>query len=75
VLHSGVRRHQRIAVPKGDPDLPLTWAELVAKFQECAVTVLPEAQFQEAMQHIAHLEELPTLKPLMASLTLADVPA
>jgi 2-methylcitrate dehydratase PrpD len=75
VLHSGVRRHQRIEVPKGDPDLPLTWAELVAKFQDCAVTVLPDAQIQQAMQHIARLEELPTLKPLMASLTLVDVPA
>ena len=74
-MHSGVRRQQRIEVPKGDPDLPLTWAELVAKFQDCAVTVLPDAQIQEAMQHIAHLEELPTLKPLMASLTLVDVQA
>jgi 2-methylcitrate dehydratase PrpD len=74
VLHSGVRRQQRIEVPKGDPDLSLTWAELVAKFQDCAATVLPDAQIQEAIQHIAHLEELPTLKPLMASLTLADVP-
>jgi hypothetical protein len=46
----------------------------VAKFQDCAVTVLPDAQIQEAMVHIAHLEELLTLKPLMASLTLADVP-
>jgi hypothetical protein len=35
--------------------------------------VLPDAQIQEAMQHIAHLEELPNLKPLMASLALADV--
>ena len=75
VLHSGVRRQQRIEVPKGDPDLPLTWAELVAKFQDCAATVLPDGQIEEAMQHIARLEELPTLKPLMASLTLADVPA
>jgi 2-methylcitrate dehydratase PrpD len=75
VLHSGVRRQQRIEVPKGDPDLPLTWAELVAKFQDCAATVLPDAQIKQATQHIAHLEELPILKPLMTSLTLADVPA
>jgi 2-methylcitrate dehydratase PrpD len=70
VLHSGARQHQRIEVPKGDPDQPLTWAELVAKFQDCAATVLPDGQIEEAMQHIARLEELPTLKPLMASLTL-----
>jgi 2-methylcitrate dehydratase PrpD len=71
VLHNGARRQQRIEVPKGDPELPLTWDELVAKFQDCAATVLPDAQIQEAMQHIAHLEELPNLKPLMASLALA----
>ena len=70
VLHSGARQHQRIEVPKGDPDQPLTWVELVAKFQDCAATVLPDGQIEEAMQHIARLEKLPTLKPLMASLTL-----
>jgi 2-methylcitrate dehydratase PrpD len=75
VLHDGTRRQQRIDVPKGDPDLPLTWDELVAKFQDCATGVLPDEQIQEARQHIAHLEALPTLQPLMASLTLADVPA
>jgi 2-methylcitrate dehydratase PrpD len=72
VLNSGVRRQQRTEIPKGDPDLPLTWAELVAKFQDCAATVLADAQIQEAIQHIAHLEELSILKPLMASLTLPD---
>jgi 2-methylcitrate dehydratase PrpD len=70
VLHSGARWHQLIEVPKGDPDQPLTWAELVAKFQDCAATVLPDGQIEEATQHLAHLEELPTLKPLMTSLTL-----
>jgi 2-methylcitrate dehydratase PrpD len=75
VLHNGTRRHQRIEVPKGDPDLPLTWDELVAKFQDCAAGVLPDVQIQAAMHHIAHLETLPTLQPLMASLTLADVAA
>jgi 2-methylcitrate dehydratase PrpD len=71
VLRSGARWQQRIEVPKGDPDQPLTWPELVAKFQDCAATVLPEGQIEKATQHIAHLEELPTLKPLMTSLTLA----
>jgi hypothetical protein len=47
----------------------------VAKFQDCAATVLPERQIEEAMQQIAHLEELPTLKPVITSLTLADASA
>jgi hypothetical protein len=47
----------------------------VAKFQDCAAMVLPDVQIEEAIEHITHMEELPTLKPLMASLTLADVSA
>jgi 2-methylcitrate dehydratase PrpD len=70
VLRSGARRQQRVEVPKGDPDQPLTWDELVAKFQDCAATVLAGGQIKEATQHIARLEELPTLKPLVTSLTL-----
>jgi 2-methylcitrate dehydratase PrpD len=71
VLHSGARQHQRVEVPKGDPDQPLTWDELVTKFKDCAATVLPNGQIEEATLRIAQLEELPTLKPLMASLTLS----
>jgi len=70
VLHSGARWQQRIEVPKGDPDQPLTWDELVDKFQDCAKTVLPDEQIEKATQNIARLEELTTLKPLIASLTL-----
>jgi len=70
VLHSGARRQQRVEVPKGDPGQPLTWAELAAKFQDCAERVLPAGKIKEATEQIAGLEELPTLKPLMASLTL-----
>jgi 2-methylcitrate dehydratase PrpD len=72
VLRDGRRFQQRVDIPKGDPALPLTWEELAAKFQDCATLVLPASQVQEAMQHLVHLEELPTLQPLMASLTLAS---
>ena len=72
VLHDGRRFQQHVDLPKGDPALPLTWEELVAKFRDCAAVVLPSELVQEAVQHIAHLEEFPTLQPLMASLTLAS---
>jgi 2-methylcitrate dehydratase PrpD len=75
VLHDGRRFQQRVDIPRGDPALPLTWEELVAKFQDCAAIVLPAEQVHDAVQHIARLEELPTLQPLMASLTLADTVA
>jgi 2-methylcitrate dehydratase PrpD len=69
VLRDGRRLQQRVDVPKGDPALPLSWEALVAKFQDCAAGVLVPEQVHEAVQHIAHLEELPTLQPLMANLT------
>ena len=72
VLHDRRRFHQPVDLPKGNPALPLTWEELVAKFRDCAAVVLPPELVQEAVQHITHLEEFPTLQPLMASLTLAS---
>jgi 2-methylcitrate dehydratase PrpD len=74
VLHNGQRFQQRIDVPKGDPELPLTWEELVAKFTDCAAVVLPTEHIQTAVQHFTHLETLPTLQPLLVSLTLTDAP-
>jgi len=71
VLHDGRRFQQHVDLPKGDPALPLTWEELVTKFRDCAAVVLPPELVEEAVQHIAYLEEFPTLQPLMASLTLA----
>ena len=71
-MHDGRRFQRRIEIPRGDPELPLTWDELVAKFQDCAAVVLSTEQVHEAVQHIACLEEFPTLQPLMASLTLAS---
>jgi 2-methylcitrate dehydratase PrpD len=74
-LRDGRHLQQRVDIPKGDPALPLSWAELEAKFRDCATAVLTPEQIQEAVQHITHLEELSTLQPLMASLTGTAVAA
>jgi 2-methylcitrate dehydratase PrpD len=68
-LRNGQRLHQRIDIPKGDPQLPLSWDELVAKFHDCATALLPEVQRTAAVQHIAQFETLANLQPLMANLT------
>jgi 2-methylcitrate dehydratase PrpD len=72
VLHDGRCLQQRVDIPKGDPALPLSWQELVAKFHDCAAIALSPEQIQEAVQHIEQLEELPTLQPLIASVTRAS---
>lgn len=73
VLRDGRHVQQRVDIPKGDPALPLSWEALVHKFHDCAAEVLTDAQRAEAVQHIATLEDLPTLQPLLANLTRADV--
>jgi 2-methylcitrate dehydratase PrpD len=75
ILHDGRHFQQRVDIPKGDPALPLSWAELEAKFRDCAAALLTPEQIQEAVEHITHLEELPTLQPLMANLSRTDLAA
>jgi 2-methylcitrate dehydratase PrpD len=69
VLRDGRHLHQRVDIPKGDPALPLSWEALVAKFQDCAARILTPEQIQNAIHHLSHLEELPTLQPLIHSIT------
>jgi 2-methylcitrate dehydratase PrpD len=71
-LRNGQHLHQRVDIPKGDPQLPLTWDELVAKFHDCATDLLPESQRTAAVQHIAQFETLANVQPLMANLTPAS---
>jgi 2-methylcitrate dehydratase PrpD len=71
-LRNGQHLHQRVDNPKGDPQLPLTWDELVAKFHDCATDLLPESQRTAAVQHIAQFETLANVQPLMANLTPAS---
>jgi 2-methylcitrate dehydratase PrpD len=68
-LRDGRQLSQRVDTPKGDPTLPLSWDELVAKFHDCATSLLPEAKRTAAVQQIADFETLADLKPLMANLT------
>ena len=68
-LRDGRQVQQRVDIPKGDPERPLTWDELVAKCRGCAAGVLPAPQVETAVQLLATFETLQTLGPLMAHLT------
>ena len=41
-LTNGQQFEKFVRFPKGDPENPLTWEELSAKFQSLAMRVLPE---------------------------------
>ncbi|MGE3538301.1 MAG: MmgE/PrpD family protein [Candidatus Tectimicrobiota bacterium] len=67
-LRDGRKYTQQVEVPKGHPDLPLSEAELHAKFRTCAGLVLPPAHVERALEMLVHLEQQDSIAPCMALL-------
>lgn len=51
--------------PRGEPDRPLGWDELIAKFHDLTAPVLPEPHRNRIVWAIRYLAELPDLATLM----------
>jgi 2-methylcitrate dehydratase PrpD len=68
-LKSGRVIEGRYDVARGHPEKPMSWAELGDKFRDCASLVLADQDAEEAMQLVARVEELRSLKPLLRALT------
>jgi 2-methylcitrate dehydratase PrpD len=50
--------------PKGSPQVPMTQAELLAKFRACAHGVIADAACERALMYIGQLETMRSIKPL-----------
>ena len=76
-----------VRYPKGDPQNPLSWDELLAKYRELGRSVLPEGRLDELAQRVRAVESAPDVAPLwrllrptresaaQGSLTPGNVPA
>jgi len=55
VVHTaaGQSYEQFVRYPKGDPENPLTWDEMAAKFRSLAGAVLPPARCEQIIDQIA----------------------
>ena len=51
---SGAKHERFVRYPKGDPENPLTWDELAAKFLALAKPVLPQDQCSGIVRHVRH---------------------
>jgi len=49
----GRRYEKAVRYPKGDPEKPLTWDEMAAKFRSLAGAVLSADRCDSIIQHIA----------------------
>ncbi len=59
----------RVDFPRGDPENPLSPAELEAKFRSLAGMAAPDVALDTVVRRVAELEEAPSVKPLCAALS------
>ena len=62
-------RSPRAEVPRGEPQNPLSWAQLADKFRDCAKPVLASDQIERAIGLTETLDELPDVRELTEKLT------
>jgi 2-methylcitrate dehydratase PrpD len=65
----------RTEIPRGDPQNPLSWEQLTAKFGDCASPVLPPEAISEAIAAIAGFDEIDDVRELATILSRAPVQA
>ncbi len=63
-LKNGKHYEKEIRFPKGDPENPLSWQELSAKFQSLAARAIPDARCEQIVHEV---------KGIQASTKLADI--
>ncbi len=61
----------RLEHPKGDPENPLSWEELIAKFTSLAGRVLPVSQCDEIVSLVRRVDQLEDISELVEALRLA----
>lgn len=64
-LAGGQEYARRVDNPRGDPTDPLSWAELVDKYQDCAALVLDHPATEQSVRLLESIERLSNINQLM----------
>ena len=64
-MKDGSAYEQRLEYPKGDPENPLSWGELIAKFNALAGQVLPAAQCSTIVNLVRRVDQLDDIAKLV----------
>jgi 2-methylcitrate dehydratase PrpD len=62
---AGQRFTARMDFPKGDPENPLSWDELIDKFHRLTAGVFPKGQRQRLIAHVRKLEDAPAVSDVL----------
>ena len=66
---SGQQYHTKIEFPKGDPENPLTWDELIHKFKSLITPVFSDKRGTEIISYVRGIELAKDLKDLSSLLS------
>jgi len=75
VMKDGSRYEERVDHPKGSPQAPLTWEELVAKFRDCASRALAAEAAERVVALVRRIEALANVRELTEALMAAEARA
>lgn len=65
LARTGHRFTTRLDFPKGDPENPLSWDELIGKFNRLTSGVFPENQRQNLIAHVRNIEKNGTISDIL----------
>jgi 2-methylcitrate dehydratase PrpD len=71
-LKGGRKLEKFVRYPKGDPQNPLTWAEMSAKFESLASRVLPKPRCAQIVQSVKEMNSPASLRKLWSLTAGAD---
>lgn len=71
-LTDGKQLEKFVRHPKGDPENPLSWQELSAKFESLAARVLPKGQCNQIVRSVREMDSSTALKNIWSLLARAE---
>jgi 2-methylcitrate dehydratase PrpD len=73
-LGDGVQYSHEVLFAKGSPEQPMSAEELMDKYRDCALTVLPAEAVERSIEMVAHLDELKDITELADLVTSRATP-
>jgi len=70
VLNNGTTRQVEVKLPKGEPEVPVTFEDIEVKMASCAETIFPEERLQAIAGTVKKLDRLKSINNLTRFLVL-----
>lgn len=64
VMKNGTIRQEEVKLPKGEPEVPVTFEDIEVKMKSCAETVFPEDRLQAIVRTVKKLDSLKNMGSL-----------